>query len=130
MALVCCRQQPYQEVIVSGKDAAPGMRDFFMLNGVPADRVRTETDTTSTHENAKLTAQLFKDTPGSVVPVTSDDHAFRARRCFLKTGIPVSTSSVPDVTKRSAEYSARPQLFIVEVRETAAIVYYWCRGWI
>ena len=42
----------------------------------------------------------------------------------------VSTSGVPDITKRSDEYFARPQLFILEMREPAAIVYYWYRGWI
>jgi uncharacterized SAM-binding protein YcdF (DUF218 family) len=130
MALVYYREQPYKEIIVSGKDSAPGMRDFFVFNGVPADRVRVETNATSTYENAKLTAQLLKGTPGSVVLVTSDYHAFRARRCFLKAGIPVSTSGVPDITKRSAEYFARPQLFIDEMRETVAIAYYWYRGWI
>jgi uncharacterized SAM-binding protein YcdF (DUF218 family) len=130
MALVYYREQPYKEIIVSGKDSAPGMRDFFVLNGVPADRVRVEGDATSTHDNARFTAQLLKGTSGSVVLVTSDYHAFRARRCFLKAGIAVSTSGVPDITKRSAEYFARLQLFIVEMRETAAIVYYWWRGWI
>jgi uncharacterized SAM-binding protein YcdF (DUF218 family) len=130
MALVYYREQPYKEIIVSGKDSAPGMHDFFVMNGAPADRVRVETNATNTYENAKLTAKLLKGTPGSVVLVTSDYHAFRARRCFLKAGIPVLTSGVPDITKRSAEYFARPQLFIVEMRETAAIVYYWWRGWI
>ena len=130
MALVYYREQPYKEIIVSGKDSAPGMRDFFILNGVPPDCVRVESDATSTYDNAKFTAELLKGTPGSVVLVTSDYHAFRARRCFLKAGIRVSTSGVPDITKRSAEYFARPQLFIVEMRETAAIVYYWWRGWI
>jgi uncharacterized SAM-binding protein YcdF (DUF218 family) len=130
MALVYYREQAYKQIIVSGRDSAPGMRDFFVQNGVPADRVRMETNATSTHENAKLTAQLLKDASGSVVLITSDYHIFRARRCFLKAGIQVSASGAPDITKRSAEYFARPQLFIIEMRETAAIVYYWYRGWI
>jgi uncharacterized SAM-binding protein YcdF (DUF218 family) len=130
MALVYYREQPYKEIIVSGKDSAPGMRDFFVLSGVPADRVHVETDATNTWENAKFTAQLLKGTPGSVVVITSDYHVFRARRAFLKAGIAVSTAGVPDITKRSDEHFARPQLFIVEIRETAAIVYYWWRGWI
>jgi uncharacterized SAM-binding protein YcdF (DUF218 family) len=130
MALVYYREQPYKEIVVSGKDSAPGMRDFFVMNGVPADRVRAEINATSTYDNARFTAQLLKGTPGKVVLVTSDYHVFRARRCFLKAGIPVSTSGVPDITKRSAEYFARPQLFIVEMRETAAIAWYWWSGWI
>src|ERR1700728_2388928 len=79
MALVYYREQPYKEIVVSGKDSAPGMRDFFVMNGVPADRVRTETNATSTYDNARFTAQLLKGTPGKVVLVTSDYHVFRAR---------------------------------------------------
>lgn len=130
MALVYYRERPYKEIIVSGKDSAEGMRDFFVFGGVPADRVRVESNAANTYDNARFTASLLKGTPGSVVLVTSDYHAFRARRCFLKAGIVVSTCGVPDITKRSAEYFARPQLFIAEMRETAAIVYYWYRGWI
>jgi hypothetical protein len=55
---------------------------------------------------------------------------FRARKCFAKEGVSVAASAVPDVVKRAADYSARPQLFIGELRETASIVYYWRRGWI
>jgi uncharacterized SAM-binding protein YcdF (DUF218 family) len=130
MALVYYREQPYKEVIVTGKGSAPGMRDFFVFNGVPADRVRVEEKATNTYENAKYTALLLAGTPGSVVLVTSDYHISRARRVFRKSGIPVLASGVPDITKRSAEYFARPQLFVTEIRETAAIAYYWCRGWI
>lgn len=130
MALVYYREQPYKEIVVSGKNSAPGMRDFFIFNGVPPDRVRMETAATNTHENATFTAQLLKGTPGSVVVLTSDYHVFRARRCFLKAGIHASVTGAPDITKRSADYFARPQLFVTEIRETAAIAYYWYRGWI
>jgi uncharacterized SAM-binding protein YcdF (DUF218 family) len=130
MALVYYREHPYKEVIVTGKDSAQGMRDFFVLNGVPPDTIRMENQAVNTHENAQFTAPLLSANPGRVVLITSDFHAFRARRSFAKAGIPVWTSGVPDVTKRSAEYFARPQLFLAEMRETAAIVYYWYRGWI
>jgi hypothetical protein len=55
---------------------------------------------------------------------------FRARRCFAKAGIQVSTPAVPDAIKRADSYITRVDLFAGEVRETASIIYYWYRGWI
>jgi uncharacterized SAM-binding protein YcdF (DUF218 family) len=130
MALVYYRQHPYRQVIVSGKDSAPGMRDFFILNGVPSDRIRVEDQSTNTHENAEFTARLLAGNPGHVVLITSDFHIFRARRCFAKAGIAVTTPAVPDAIKRSADFAARPELFVTELRETASIAWYWYRGWI
>ena len=89
-----------------------------------------EDQATNTHENAEFTARMLTGETGQIVLLTSDSHMFQARRCFAKEGVHVAASSVPDVVKRAGEYSARPQLFIGEVRETASIVYYWYRGWI
>jgi uncharacterized SAM-binding protein YcdF (DUF218 family) len=130
MAVLYYREQPYKQIIVSGKDSAPGMRDFLVFNGIPADRIRVEDRATSTHENAAFVAPMLAGANGRIVLLTSDSHMFRARRCFAREGVSVAASSVPDVVKRAGEYSARPQLFISEVRETASIVYYWYRGWI
>jgi uncharacterized SAM-binding protein YcdF (DUF218 family) len=130
MAVLYYREQPYKQIIVSGRDSAAGMRDFFIFNGIPADRIRVEGDATSTHENAVFTARMLAGATGRIVLLTSDSHMFRARRCFAREGISVAASAVPDVVKRAGDYSARPQLFIAELRETASIVYYWCRGWI
>ena len=130
MAVLYYREQPYKEVVVSGKDSARGMRDFLVFSGIPADRILVENEASDTHQNAQFTARLLAGHPGSVVLVTSDFHMFRARRAFLKAGLRVSASAVPDVTKRSADYFARPQLFLAEMRETAAIVYYRYQGWI
>lgn len=130
MGLVYYREHPYKEILVSGGDSVKGMRDFFVFNGVPPDRVQVEDRSRSTRENAEYTARMLPAPPGRVVLVTSDIHMFRARRCFAKAGIHVTTPAVPDVLKRSADYSVRPELFVLEVRETAAILYYWSKGWI
>jgi uncharacterized SAM-binding protein YcdF (DUF218 family) len=130
MALLYYKERPYKQIIVSGKDAAPGMRDFFVFNGVPADRIRVENGATNTHENAEFTAPMLAGVNGRIVLLTSDSHMFRARRCFAKAGVNVAASSVPDVLKRAAEYPARVSLFAGEMTETAGIVYYWWRGWI
>ena len=130
MAALYYREQPYNQIIVSGKDSAPGMRDFLVFNGIPADRIRVEDRAANTHENAAFVAPMLAGAQGRIVLLTSDSHMFRARRCFAREGVGVEALPVPDVIKRAGEYSARPQLFIGEVRETASIVYYWYRGWI
>ena len=84
MALVYYRQHPYKEIIVSSKNSAPGMRDFFVFNGVPAERIRVEDRSSNTHENAEYTARILSAQPGHVVLITSDIHIFRARRAFAK----------------------------------------------
>jgi uncharacterized SAM-binding protein YcdF (DUF218 family) len=129
-ALLYYREHPYREIIVSGKDSAPGMRDFFVFNGVPADRIRVENSATNTHENAEFTAHMLSGVSGRIILVTSDSHMFRARRCFAQAGVPVSASAVPDVVKRADHLVLRPELFAGEVWETASILYYWYRGWI
>ena len=130
MAVLYYREHPYRQIIVSGKDSAPNMRDFLVFNGVPADRILVEDKSTSTHQNASFTARMLAGQRGRIVLLTSDSHMFRARRCFAKEGVTVAASAVPDVLKRAGEYEARPQLFIGELRETASIIYYWYRGWI
>jgi uncharacterized SAM-binding protein YcdF (DUF218 family) len=129
-ALLYYREHPYREIIVTGKDSAPGMRDFFVFNGVPAERIRVENSATNTRENAEFTARMLAGERGRIVLVTSDSHMFRARRCFAALGIPVSASAVPDVVKRADHPVLRPELFASEVQETAGILYYWYRGWI
>ena len=130
MAVLYDRQHPYSRIVVSGRDAAAGMRDFLVFNGIPAGRIRLEENAANTHENAVFTARLLAGTTGRIVLLTSDIHMFRARRCFAKEGLAVAPSAVPDVLKRAQDYGARPQLFLGEARETAAILYYWYRGWI
>lgn len=130
MAILYDREHPYREIIVSGKDAAAGMRDFLVFNGVAPERIRVEDKSTNTRENALFTAPMLAGIHGRIVLLTSDSHMFRASRCFARLGISVIPSAVPDIIKRAGEYRARPELFIAEVQETAGIFYYWHRGWI
>src|ERR1017187_6156600 len=84
MALLYYREHPFEKIVVSGVESAPGMRDFFVFNGVPADRIRVEDKATNTHENAEFTAPLLAGTKGRIVLLTSDSHMLRARMCFAK----------------------------------------------
>lgn len=130
MVVLFYHQHPYREVIVSGRGAAPGMRDFLVFNGIPADRIRVENESRNTHENAEYTAKMLAGEKGSIVLLTSDSHMFRARRCFAREGVVFGALPVPDVIKRAGAYGARWELFAQEAGETAGIIYYWIRGWI
>jgi uncharacterized SAM-binding protein YcdF (DUF218 family) len=130
MAVLYYRERQYTKIVVSGKGAAAGMRDFLVFNGVPETRIIVEDQATNTHENAVFTSRLLSGFRGGIVLLTSDSHMFRARRCFAREGLAVVASSVPDVIKRAGQYSSRSLLFFGEARETAGIFYYWYRGWI
>jgi uncharacterized SAM-binding protein YcdF (DUF218 family) len=129
-AIAAFHQHPFDRVIVSGKDIAPGMRDFLVFGGVPAERITVENESTSTHENALFTARILNGYPGRKVLLTSDSHMFRARRAFLKQGVAAIPSPIPDVIKRASDYNDRWHLFAREVSETVRIVYYFYQGWI
>lgn len=130
MALVFYRQHPFRRVVVTGRGAAEGMRDFLVFNGVPAAGILVENQAVNTRQNAEFTARILARETGSVVLVTSDVHMFRARRCFAAIGVKVSAAPAPDFVKRAGQYTQRPSLFFGEIEETARIFYYRFRGWI
>jgi uncharacterized SAM-binding protein YcdF (DUF218 family) len=129
-AVLACREHRFRKVIVSGKDVAPGMRDFLVFSGVPAESVVVENESISTRENGVFTARLLKDMPGRKTLLTSDSHMFRARRVFEKVGVDVAPMPIPDISKRANSWSLRWGLFIAELNETARIGYYFVKGWI
>jgi uncharacterized SAM-binding protein YcdF (DUF218 family) len=127
------RQAGFARVVVSGggpSRPAIAMRDFLNAQGVPADRIELEDQSTNTHENALFVKKLLSGTPGRKVLLTSDYHMFRARRAFAKAGISVLPRPFPDVIKRSSSLPERWPLFVDLCAETAKSAYYWARGWI
>jgi uncharacterized SAM-binding protein YcdF (DUF218 family) len=130
------RDGGFKEVVVSGgaiaapKPVAIAMGDFLKFEGVPPEAIHLETESHSTRENALYSARLLKDLPGRKVLLTSDYHAFRARRAFSKAGIDVSVLPVPDVLKRSGRWLSRWSCFVELLEETVKIGYYAARGWI
>lgn len=129
-AIAANRHHPFSKIIVSGKDVAPGMRDFLVYGGVAAERIVVENQSGSTHENAVFTARILAGLPGRKILLTSDSHMFRAQRAFLKQGAETTPSPIPDVAKRASDPNARWELFVREVNETVRIVYYFYKGWI
>lgn len=120
----------YRQVIVSGNGVAPLMRDFLACQGIPPATIRVEDGSRSTRENALYVAKLLNGVPGRKVLLTSDYHTFRARKAFQKAGVEVEAHPFPDAIKMSTSLLNRWPAFVVVVRETAKIAYYWARGWI
>ena len=129
------KQGAFREVLIcGGRDgsvsiSAP-MRDLMVTLGVPADRIRTEQDSTSTLENALFAARILNDMPGRKVLLTSDYHMYRALRVFRRAGIAIEPWPFPDVRKRSGVWINRWSCFQDVALETFKIGYYYMRGWI
>ncbi len=117
----------FQQVLISGPQT---MRDFLVANGVPADRIRVESRSNSTRENALFTASMLSGDSGRKTLLTSDYHIFRAVRAFRKIGVDVVPNPVPDAGKRIYHRRLRWAVFVDLVEETTKIVYYRARGWI
>lgn len=129
-AVLAYREHRFEHVVVSGKGIAPGMRDFLVFNGIPAQSIIVENRSRSTRENGLYTAELLKNVAGRRTLLTSDSHMFRAHRVFQKVGLDTAPMPVPDIAKRANDWSLRWGLFIAELNETTRIAYYFFKGWI
>jgi len=128
-ALMAWQSGGFQKIVVSGGEG-PGIRNFLVAEGVPAQDIVAEWRSLTTRENAIETARLVANIPGRKVLLTSDFHMYRAIHVFRKAGIDVSPMAVPDVIKQSEHWNARFPAFETMVDETCKIVYYKLRGWI
>lgn len=128
------RQGGFRDVVVSGGgEPAPiaiQIADYLVSQGVPRDRIRLETRSRTTRENALNVAALLTGAAGRKVLLTSDYHMYRAYRAFRKAGLEVEPLSFPDAVKRGASWQGRWPAFLDLVVESAKILYYRLRGWI
>jgi len=124
------REGGFRRVVVSGKEAAPVMRDYLIFRGVPAEAITVEDKSTSTRENALFTARLLAGEAGKKVLVTSDMHMWRARRAFRKAGLDAVGVPFPYGRKLGNRAALRWGLFVNLLAETAKTAYYGLRGWI
>lgn len=106
---------------------ATAMRQLAIRLGVPADRIRVETSSTSTWENA-LRSDAVLSVLGArrILLVTDRVHSRRAEACFLRFGYEVERASVP-VQLGHADNMALLQMGL---REAAALAYYVARGFV
>jgi uncharacterized SAM-binding protein YcdF (DUF218 family) len=134
------KEDGFEEILISGGNAEPGaipaavaMRDFVVFEGVPAERVRTETESGSTVESARnITRLLYGQQAKRLVLLSSDYHMYRAHRAFQKQGLRVLPRPIPDARKRYGSFysGSRWAVFLDVAGETAKILYYAARGWI
>lgn len=128
-ALLAWKNGGYSTIVVTG-EADSAIRDFLTAEGIPANAILTDQQSTTTRENAINTARLLRGVPGTRVLLTSDFHMYRAKRVFAREGMNVIPYAAPDVMKQSEHWYSRLSGFQVLTIETTKIVYYRLRGWI
>jgi uncharacterized SAM-binding protein YcdF (DUF218 family) len=128
------REGGFREVVVSGggepRPIAIPIADYLVSQGVPRDRIRLETRSRTTRENALNVTALLAGAAGRKVLLTSDYHMYRAYRTFRKAGLEVEPAPFPDAGKRGSSWRGRWPAFLDLVAESAKILYYRARGWI
>lgn len=128
------REGGFKKVILSGGGdgvpAAAGMKNFFVVNGVPESAIVTEQRSRSTRENAVEVKRMLGNPESRPVLLTSDYHMYRTKRAFEKAGLPVLPRSIPDGVWQGGEWTRRWGIFQTLMVETAKIGYYKVRGWI
>jgi uncharacterized SAM-binding protein YcdF (DUF218 family) len=128
-ALLAWRTGAFKTIVVTG-GGGPGIRDFLVTQGVPANVIVAEWASTSTRENGMNAARLVRGMPGKKVLLTSDFHMYRAVRVFRKLGVDVAPAPAPDVMKISKSPYLRIPAFETLVVESVKIAGYRLRGWI
>ena len=132
-ATLVWRDAHFRRVIVSGRVAAPLMKDFLVFQGVPAEAIFVEGAADSTRENAlnvaKLLAADAANRHGPVVLLSSEFHMRRALASFRRAGVQAEPMPWPDASKRILAYQDRWTIFCVLSVETVKTIYYRSRGW-
>jgi len=129
-----CTSHHYKYVVVTGSEGlAQAMAHFLVDHGVPADKILQETAATSTSENAAFSKKILNQVYAEsrlppIVVLTSDYHSWRALRTFRRAGFQAYVIAVPDVIKRSSQFSYRWAGFITLVNESGKIAYYCLSG--
>lgn len=132
-------------VLVSGGKIVPNgecpaiaevMREFLIQQGVAADDITVEDQSTTTAENAKFSARLLVENKnGKVFLVTTANHMPRSVACFRKAGISViatpgrRNAAVLDLTIGSFIPSARAMSQTCQAaHEWTGYAWYWLTG--
>jgi uncharacterized SAM-binding protein YcdF (DUF218 family) len=128
-AVLVWRENHYRRIVVTGKDAAPLMRDLMVNQGVPPAIITVENAAISTHDNARFVAKILAGGDGPYVLLTSDYHMGRALRTFHKAGVEAGPLPFPDANKRMNDLTQRWNVFLNLAGETTKVAYYRIRGW-
>ena len=125
------RQQPSAILLFTGGTGAPcpvaeAMARMARELGVPDDRVRVETASVNTHENATMSTALLRGWGRTrALLVTDRLHMRRAVAVFDHLAFPTMRASVPIYEGHENNVS----MLAAGLREFAALGYYRMRGW-
>ncbi|GAA5150944.1 YdcF family protein [Amycolatopsis dongchuanensis] len=107
-------------IVVSGgrgpdetRTEADAMREYLVDRGIPADKILTEAEATTTEENLRLATALLPANRRPLVAVTSNYHVFRTAVTARRLGLRLDVAGAP-----TARYFL-PSAFL---REFAALV--------
>jgi uncharacterized SAM-binding protein YcdF (DUF218 family) len=136
-AIQAWRKSHFRAIVVSGghfsdvqQSAAVLMSEFLAFHGIPKEKIFVEDQSTSTREDAVLTARMISQWPGRKVLLTSDYHMFRALRAFEAVGLSVLPRPFPDIVLNYNSITERVPAFWTLGRESLTILYYRFKGWI
>lgn len=127
-ALELYRAGAAPKIIISGKGDAGSHKRFLTENGVPPGAIQTESDSTSTRENAQFTIPLLRAGGAKrVIIVTSWYHSRRSLKCFRHYASDIDFFSRPSLwgMERSQWSSKRLTNFVR--MEYIKIPGYWLR---
>ena len=128
-ATLVWRQGHFRQLVLSGRGAAPAMRDFLVFRGVPGEAIVVENGSDSTRENAQFVAPPVQGAAGRIIILTSDYHSRRALAAFGKAGIHATALPYPDAFKRINSPGMRWDVFQILATETVKVLVYKLRGW-
>ena len=118
------RQFPHLQVIVSGADTAPSLKQLG--RGIARDRIEIETASRNTHENAVNAVALVKPRPGDRwLLITSNWRMNRSLCAFRTAGFEVEPWPVVDHAmgqQRREHYMSRERLALAAYRLVG-----WCK---
>jgi uncharacterized SAM-binding protein YcdF (DUF218 family) len=125
------RQAHYTTIIVTGDEAsAESMANYMVSQGIPANFIRKESKSQSTHENAINTKQLVSGQHRRVAVLSSDYHMRRACGCFRNLGLDPVCIPAPDAGKRYQSLASRWSLVGELSVETAKLIRYYILGYV
>lgn len=107
-ALAYANDHPHVKLILSGGQGpgeliteAEAMKRFFLDNGIEADRLLLEQESTSTYENILFSKEMLPQSIDTLTVITSDYHLARARKLAETLGLQTDAVSAktPQVVK-------------------------------
>ena len=136
------RDNPALPVLISGgqvftrpgaRSEAEGMADLLVELGVARARIRLESASRTTAQNAEMTAKLAATTPGAWLLVTSAYHMPRSMGLFRKAGVHVAAAPTDwnvddDAPLILSSASGHIGQFEVAMREYVGLAFAWVTG--